>query len=357
MKYLKQFKIFENFVDKTLYHGGLEGFYDEDTNKNMFNKFKQFKKGTAYFSDNPRFAVDYADRKTSEGGYDADIYLYTCKFKGNLFEYSNPDDMNKLIPLIPDEVEISHGVMWFMIAKIPKDEMIKALQAIDVVKPRKEFAEANIGDKVPNPTYKSELFMVVDKDENYVYTIDERNYNYYLNSSKKGYDKHFREHTKYRDIFEKWRNAIVDVYNENTGSKKRYQDSPYGDDESSDFYRVMVTYNYAKNNLKSIDYASYKNQYFILKQEQVDYIEGLYKEALEKFNEVAKKELHRMKWNIKTEERPMSDNWTYYECGVIEDAIKELGYDGYVALEEKHKTYAIYEPDKTVEIMEVERAR
>jgi hypothetical protein len=250
MKHLKHFKIFEKYVEKTLYHGGLEGFYEEETGKNLFNKFDKFKPRTAYFSDNPKFAADYADRKTSEGAYDADKWLYTCKFKGNLFEYDNPDDMKKLIQLIPDEVDVSHGVMWFMTAKIKKEDMIKALQGIDVIEPRKEFVEANIGDKVPNPTYEKEKFIVVNKDDKYVYTISENSFNDYLTSSKLGYNKNWSYYTKFKDIFEPWRNQIVDTYNKNTESNYSYPKYSF-----ENFYH---TYSYSKNGY-NIDYVSYKN--------------------------------------------------------------------------------------------------
>jgi hypothetical protein len=360
MKYLQHFKIFEKLVDKILYHGGLEGFYDEETKKNMFNRFKKFAPRTAYFSENPRFALDYADRKTSEGGYDADIWLYKCKFKGNLFEHDSPEDMNKLIPLIPDEIDVSHGIMWFMSRKVKRDEMIKALQGIAVIEPRPEFANANIGDKVPNPFYKSENFIVVKKDDNYVWTISEQNYRYHLRASEKGYDKHFSEHAKLRDIFTKWRNAIVDVYNENTGLNMKYPETKYGygDDETSVFYRLMITYLQARTKLKGMDYTfRSKGGQFTLTQEQVDHIEKLHEEAVKEFDEKIKDELHNTKWNRHVEEEKLESNWTYYENDTIQHLIEKLGYDGYVALEDKVKTFAIYHPDKTVEIIESERMR
>lgn len=354
MKYLQYFKIFEKFIEKTLYHGGLEGFYDEETGENFFKKFKTFAPRTAYFSDNPKFAADYADRKSSEGGYDADRLLYTCKFKGNLFEYDNPEDMNKLIPLIPDEVDVSHGTMWFMTRKVSKEEMIKALQGIAIIKPRKEFAEANIGDEIPDPMYPVEKFIVVNKDDKYVWTISKVTYNYYLSSSKKGYDKHFSEHASLRHIFEKWRNAIIDAYNESTGSNKKYPNSKYayGDDETSDFYRIMITYLQAaaKPDLKTYDFNYGSKGMLQLKQEQVDNINKIWAECIKEFDAEVKEILYKKKWNIHTEEVLMTDNWTFYENDVIQHLIEKLGYDGYKALEDGHRTYAIYHPDKTIEI-------
>lgn len=39
------------------------------------------------------------------------------------------------------------------------------------------------------------------------------------------------------------------------------------------------------------------------------------------------------------------------------ELIKGLGYDGYMALERKHRTYAIFDPQKTIKIIEKKRVR
>ena len=52
-----------------------------------------------------------------------------------------------------------------------------------------------------------------------------------------------------------------------------------------------------------------------------------------------------------TIEEPLNSNWNYYENDVVADLIKKLGYDGYIALETKHNTYAVYEPNKTIKIL------
>jgi hypothetical protein len=120
----------------------------------------------------------------------------------------------------------------------------------------------------------------------------------------------------------------------------------------------MITYLQARTKLKGIDYTwRSKTGQFTLTQEQVDHIEKLHAEALKEFDEKIKDELHNTKWNRQTEELPMTDNWTYYENDVISDLIEKLGYDGYIALEDKVKTYAIYHPDETVEIIESEKMR
>jgi len=351
MKYIKSYMLFEKLVDNiTLYHGGLEGYYDDETKEDMFKKFDKFHSRTSYFSDNPMFALEYADRKTSEGGYDADIYLYTCKFSGNLFDYRNEEDFSKLEPLVPDVVEVSHGTFWYTTAKLPKSDVIKALKGISVVKPNEKFVNANIGDKVPNPVYSAEEFIVVDKDEENVYTITERDYNYYKRGSSMGYDEHFSSHTKYKEIFEPWRNAIVDAYNKNTGNNYPYP-------KYSSFKNFYHTYQYSLNGY-DIDYVGgAKNAEYAFNKEDHKRINGIYDECMLKFDDIAKKELHRTEWNIKVKEVPMESNWNYYETSEIVSIIQKLGYDGYIALEDKHRTYAIYRPDEKIKIIKCERGR
>ena len=350
---MKYIKLFENFEEKTLYHGGLQGGYDEETKDNIFNQFKEFKHRTAYFSDNPKFAYEYADTKSMDMGLDADRILYTCKFNGNLFSYKNPEDINKLIELIPDTVKVHHGTAWFLDHDFTKEEIIKAIQGISIVYPVEYIANAKIGDEVPDPSYKSDKMMVVDRDDTFVYTIDKRTYISYLRASSHGWSKHFREETKYRDIFEKWRKLLVDIYNENSDSKKTYLNSVYS---GEDFDKIVYTINQAINSktLQSYDYASYRDRYFEIKPEQVDIINIAWKEAFKEFDEIAKKELSRHEWYINITEVKNNDFWNFYENEGIAPNIKKLGYDGYMALEDGHRTYAIFEPQKTIKIIKTE---
>lgn len=349
MKYLKNYKIFEKYVEKILYHGGLEGFYDEETKKNIFNKFKKFAPTTAFFAAEPKFAKEYAEQKTTEGGYDADIWLYTCRFKGNIFEYDNPEDMNKLINLLPEEVMVSSptGMGWAM---IKKRDMIKNLQGIYIEKPIQKFVDAKIGDILTDPAYDGWKLIVVDKDDKYVYTIRKDNFISYRDSSALGWNEHWSYLTEYKDIFEPWRNAIVDAYNKNTGSHYSYP--KYG--SFKDFYQ---TYQWSKGKFK-MNYVNRSSKVEVtFTEEDHKRIDALYEECLKKFTERAFKELSRTEWVLHEEETPMGTNFNYYETDEIQNIIKNLGYDGYVALENKVKTYAIFQPDKTVEIIETTRIR
>ena len=170
-------EINESIITKILYHGSLW-------------QFNNFKNKTTYFSDNPRFCYDYASTKSMDRGLDLDTIVYKCEFKGNLFYYKNEEDMNKLIPLLPDKIKVHHGTMWFLDHDFEKEEMIKRLKGFATIEPIDYIKDANIGDEIPNPQYKSELFIVVDKTDDNIFTIDKKTYNNYLGAAIKGYKNH-----------------------------------------------------------------------------------------------------------------------------------------------------------------------
>lgn len=353
MRYLKQYKTFEKHEDGlTLYHGGLEGGYDEETDKNQFNKFDKFRNNIAYFSDNPKFAIDYADTKSSDMGLDASIWLYTCKFSGNLFRYNSKEDMDKLIPLIPEKVNVRHGTAWFLDHDFDKEYMIKILQGINVIEPVDYIAKAKIDDLVPDPTYKSDKMLVINKDSDYVYTIMLKEYEDFLWSSAYGYNKHWSRYARYKDLFYEWRKAIVDWYNKQTESK--YEVPNY-----SSFDNFYHTYSYSKKGY-TIDYVNGRsNKELKASEEDIKNIDNIWIKCVENFDKAIRtdKDIFIKKWNINTIEEPATDFWNYYENETIMELIKKLGYDGYMAMEKKHRTYAIFEPHKTIEIIKRERVR
>lgn len=327
-------EINESIVNKILYHGSLW-------------EFKKFKNKTAYFCDNPRFCYDYASTKSMDAGLDLDTIVYKCEFNGNLFSYKNEEDMNKLISLLPDKVKVHHGTAWFLDHDFNKEEMIKRLKGFATIEPIDYIKDANIGDEVPNPQYKPELFIVVDKDDNNIYTIDKRTYNDYLGAAINGYKEGIYSSGdlfKYKDIFDPWRQELFNTYNKNKGKnydliKHRYLIKEF-----------IKTFQMSKSNY-NVDYVSFDNNSISFTKEDIKRIDLIYNNCLEKFKETAYKELHRDEWNRKTIEEPIQSNWNYYENEVVANLIKKLGYDGYIALEKKHNTYAIYEPNKTIKIL------
>ena len=84
MKHLKYYKTFERILaDFTLYHGSPY-------------LFENFKNRTTYFSDNPKFAWEYADEKSFDAAMDAEPIIYKCKLNGEIFDATIDEHLQKL---------------------------------------------------------------------------------------------------------------------------------------------------------------------------------------------------------------------------------------------------------------------
>lgn len=348
---MKHIKLFENFLLKEkkeeliLYHGGLDG--DPELNFVEFNKFHD---KTSYFTDNPNFAYWYANQKAMDNGSDSDIIMYKCKFKGNLFDAKNKEDMDKLIPLIPEETEVHHGTAWFMSRMVPKKEMIKILQGVQTIQPYEGIENPEIGKKIPNPEYNRENLIIVDFDEDWIYLISENDYNTYLEDSKLGYGVR----NKFGEVFEPYREAIINWYKKVTNSTEVPRFSKFGD------YLSTIEYAARGYSINYVEPYAKGKQDFKLEESDKLAIKEIYNKCVEKFKEKAYKEMPRKKWTRKEIEVEHIDFWNYYETEGIEDNIKKLGYDGYMAKEtfqgKTYNSYAIYDPSKTIEIIKKERA-
>jgi len=361
MRYLKYYKLFEaHYTDKILYHGGLHGYYEEETGKNKFNKFTKFHNQLSFFSDNENFAMDYANMKSMDGGYDADRILYTCKFTGNLFEPWNKEDMDKLIKELPDdETVIRHPSQHYLTKKIDKKTLIDGIQGFKTVYPLDNIENFKIGDLITSQSYEHDKFIIFKKDKNWLYTVYKKTYNRVLSASSRGYSENFRHEVRYKKIFETWRNAIVDLWNKKMNDDVKYQSSGLIGSTKTTYELQIVMYAYEKASENPGFPAKSKmvDQDFVVSKQEVFKINQLWKEAVEKFNRVYFKEAPVTKYTLKpikvSIKEGLHGNFIYFENDVVANAIHKLGYDGYIAYEEGHKTYAIYEPDKTVKIIDI----
>lgn len=349
---MKYIKLFENFfitesmeeIELVLYHGSLKN-------------FDKFKNQTSYFSDNANMAYEYPRQKAFDEGNDSNIVVYLCKFKGKIFNAKNKEDLEKLIPLIPETTTVNHGTAWFLTAEIPKKNMIKMLQGIETIYPIEGIEDPEIGKLVPDPDYNQEKFIIVDFDEDWVYTISQVDYRRYLEASKLGYDENLRHYNEFSKSFYEYRKAVLDWYNKATNSNENIKYA-----STNKFGDFQNTYEYAKKGY-SINYVNpydKTKQEFKLEEKDKIHIENILKSCLEDFKKVAYSKMKRKKWTRREKDIENSDYWNYYESqGVISDAIKKLGYDGYVAKEtfqrKVYNSYCIFEPNKTIEIIKKEK--
>lgn len=325
-------------MNKTLYHGTP---YD----------FKEFKNRTTFFSDVPQFAIDYASTKAQDAALDNDIMLVTVEALGDIFDPHNSKDFARLAERMPDTVEVPHGTWAMFTAPYSKDEMLKRVRGIATEKPLEVMVNAKVGEEITDPSYHLDKLMVVGKDSDYTYTIPKKKFQDYIKSSAMGYDEHFSHYTQYKDYFEPWRRAIVDLYNEKMGSKYEYP--------KSTFKKFYDTYDYT---LKGHSYDlvnPYRrdDKVFTVTPEEQKRIDGMYEQIKNKVAELIKKDFKKTEWAIRPIEHPIDNTWTYLENNTVFNIIKDMGYDGYVAKEDGHNTYAIFDPTKSVKIISIKQAR
>lgn len=343
---MKYIKIFENFkinetmrnIELILYHGGLDG-------GSKYKKFDKFHDKTSFFADDPNFAKEYAEAKGFDDGEDADRVLYTCKFKGKLFNPNNESDFNKLLSKIDNKTTVHSGNFPIFSGEITREEMIKRLKGVKTIKPIEHIINANIGDIVNTETeifFKNYIndMIVVDKDKNNVYTINRENFDKKLHYGILG-EHHLGWWLDYKDVFEPYRKALIEWANKTFDPKLV---------EKEKFEGIYNTYKSIKKSPQY--YPSVK-----LHEKDVKKIEDIYNKCYNIFKERIYKDEKRSKWNIKELNIEFNDNWNFFESN-ISNKIKELGYDGYMAKEnfqgKIYNSYAIFRPDQTVDIIKKE---
>lgn len=313
MKKLKYIKLYEQmFNDTILYHGS----------PYLYEKFKQ---KLTFFSDNINFVKDYAEDKSSAMGLDQTPVIYECSINAKIFDATNPEHLSKLENVLPDTVKCYMTNFCFP-HDFSKSDMLELLKGVDTVEPP-EFANANIGDKVPDPSYKQDLFIIVDKDVNYIYTVLDRNMRHALDDAT-----NFTYNKKYSDFFTEFKTYVKDLFKRT--APKKYIDT----DKMCRYFFDIKEYNVYDSTATDEEY-----------KKGVE----LYDDAVAKFN-IAYAEENKKKWSLKPYKIKLTDTWRYFENDVITDLIRKLGYCGYKALENGHNTYGIFDPFKSVKIISIQ---
>jgi len=313
MKYLKTFeKMMSNFV---LYHGSPY-------------LFSEFKNRITFFSDNPKFAWEYASEKSMDNEMDAEPIVYICKLNGEIFDANNGEHLQKLKNKLPDKVTCYMTNFCFP-HDFTKDDILELLKGDDIIEPNPDILTAKIGDEIPDPSYPVDKFIVVRIDDDNVYTIDKKNFNYYLEGASSvsygnhhfGYEyrKHFKEFIDYvKDVVKNKGVSIYNISDHLTGLfLSRKHQKAYGGFELTD-----EEYN-----------------------KGVELFEIGKKDMMEDYSKTVEKP-----WNKKPKNIKLSNTWRYYENDSVSSSIKALGFSGYVAKEDNHNTYAIFNPKETINI-------
>ncbi len=297
MKYLKTFEQISFKKMYLLYHGS------------PF-KFDIFKDDITYFSETEEFAISYADAKAPLVESD-DIFLYKCEIEANIFDINKEKDYDILKNELPDICHILDNRTWFD-GDIKKETLLNLLLGKQLIEP-----DLDIIDKIKQPydtfKYDADLCICLDKNETTIFYLYKDYYDKYLNLSingKKGFDNFYNYINL--ETFKKFREEAIEYLKD----KKLYNED------------ISLS-----NQIRYID-NNFKEKYL--------------KPAIEELRINLIKDNVCKTFSMKPYYKEIKDNWNYYENDIIINIIKKHGYDGYVALEKSHNTYAIFYPKKCI---------
>ena len=298
----------EHSNDMVLYHGS------------PFN-FTKFKNQHTFFTDSIKFAADYSDTKSFDTESDETTKIYTVKLHCDLFDINNEDDYNKLYEKLPSKIKYSYNNFGFQHEE-DKDIYMLNMKGFSSIEPFDFIKDIKVGDTFPNPEYERETYKVSKIDDDYVYAYNSNSYEQQLSKSLTYYGSKSSELYEFiEDVIKKELNIrIVDKQEVHSMYDVfKYNNPKY-------FYPEFTPSEELKKKFKELNdvYESKMTEYMCIK----------------KFVRYAKL-------------LPIKDTWRFYENGKTDLLIKELGYGGYIALEEGHKTYCIFDQNKSVEIIDI----
>jgi hypothetical protein len=323
MKYIKTFENINN-IPMILYHGSPY-------------KFKTFNHTTTFFSETKSFAVDYSDTKSFDYALDAEPNLYTVKVNGNIFDPTKKSDMNKLRKLLPPMVSYAYNNFGFK-TEVPRDEILFNMSGKVKQKPYEPAVNAGVGEEFPDPYYNSDSYVVYKRDDDFVYAYNKKSLNY-ITSEMFNDITEMRNSSSYRKYFKEIREFVDDYIKADNDKKNMY---------ISHGIRQAYVIRFFNNDSDRYSYGVEKIPDDIVKKFNILYKKTM-KDIIAEFTSKYNK-----KFILKPRVVDLEDTWRYFENDTVHNNILKLGYDGYVAKEKNIKTYAIFDPGKTVDIISYE---
>jgi len=114
-------------TSKIWYHGSFSAFTEFDPERSGSSGF--------HFSQQSEFAEQYASSKSMDMELDADIVVRGFYLRGELFDFTNKDHLERLADQLPDHMQINgrYGMAaWFSGVEYSKAELIEAIQGIQI---------------------------------------------------------------------------------------------------------------------------------------------------------------------------------------------------------------------------------
>lgn len=114
-------------TNKIWYHGSFSAFDEFDPKRSGSSGF--------HFSEKREFAEQYASSKSMDMQMDADIVVRGFYLRGELFDFTRKDHLDRLDKFLPEEIKINgrYGMAaWFGGVEYKKADLLEAIQGIQV---------------------------------------------------------------------------------------------------------------------------------------------------------------------------------------------------------------------------------
>jgi len=294
--------------------------------------FENFKNTTTFFSETEKFALDYADQKSFDYAMDAEPKLYKVEVLTDLFDINDPKEYKQLASRLPEKVEYMYNNFGFT-TEVDKNEILQNLRGLDTIMPYEPAINAKIGDKIDNPEYTKEKYIVVKRDEEYVYGFSEESYIRMTNNlTTSPINLRGSNPPEFKIISKTLQSSIKDIYSKDIGEGY-----------------------VSENDIKAAVHDSFSSSEYkmtSLSSDALLKIKNLYNQAIQDVKKILPNMQYLKKFPIKEKVVELKDTWRFYENKHVSGLIKELGYGGYVAKENGVNTYAIFNPASDVKILE-----
>lgn len=297
--------------------------------------FYEFNRLPAFFSANKQFAEQYASTKSMDAGLDMDANSYACFL--NIKKLFDPNDKNSIElakKLLPEQINVSHGTMWFLDADLDKEYVVEMMSGIQTIYPDRmtdEILKLNVGDVFEEPISMSqkEERILLYKDEDWAYTVGLR---YFNEKMEKEVAEYILESNSYSRKQIKYKGKYFE---------------PYVLDEKT--WRMKLNEEPLAVEFRN-DLEKYKNDFIknINTLKRVDETNSNFEIPLKKYNELKNYwggTISITKRNLKSYKVKAKDNWTMFENETVQKFLLDNGFGGWISFEKGDKTYAVYKAE------------
>lgn len=128
----------------TWFHGGFKDFATPDMNRSAVSAF--------HLASTNEFAHSYATMKSHDAELDADVIVIPFYVRGQIFDASNSEHLDRLTAVLPTELQYSSNYGWgafYGATTLTKEDLLNRVQGLDtkrVAIPESQLAGVRSGD-------------------------------------------------------------------------------------------------------------------------------------------------------------------------------------------------------------------